>query len=1492
MKKQATYWILCATVLTAAALVLWLARRDRLFHAMEGEALPSRMSAVAERPANQTSPIRAHSSNSWSSLPASPPAPSAPLPRAARGPREPIPVEAYGLTQYRDVVLDRDPDFGTPHFVRRRSGFLSPPAPDATPEQVVSAFIKANARKFTLAPLDLRQPNARVHQDFETKHNGTRHVRWQQQKDGLDIYGATFSMNLTHDNQIINVSSRALHLPEVRFHDTVKITAEESVRVAAEHLKAEPSTLNIQRPAQTTWYPLDMLSVVKAWDILAAAGSETHRLIVRADTGAVVVDYNCTWSLEPITLQVYTNDSPTPFSPGMDAPTNYVPPTVTQAIFSITALDTNASPQGWIPDGGNESVGNNVDAYNDQLDDNVAESYDRVDGFPFYRDFTGGGPATWSIMQAFYWGNVFHDRLYQFGFDEAAGNFQHDNFGRGGRDTDRMRVEIWNGRYAPPYGQYNQANITVLNDGNQPRMQLYMFNYTGSDRDSALDAEVVLHESAHGVSTRLIGDGYGLSTVQSRGMGEGWSDFMALSLLSEPGDDAHGVYAFGAYVNAHSGWSNNYYYGIRRFPYCTDINKAPQTLADTDPNQLSFPPSVPINPYVTTLEADQVHRVGEIWCLALWASRANLIDGYGFAGNDTMLQLVIDGMKLTPVDPTFTQARDAILQADLVNNGGTNQLALWRGFAKRGLGYSTTVPESHSTVGIQEAFDLPFVIDVQVSEVGGDADSYVEPGEDGEMVIVLTSHDMDLTNVTASLALLSSNVTLTVSNSVLDAVEPGGSATSAPPFAFTVDPVFPGFTDAQFILRIESDKGWFEEPILVRIGNPYDYPPEILDVAVTDVTETNAWVSWTTGIPADGLVQYGVTTNYGVSTPLDPVMRTNHAAELSGLTKGTEYHYRIVSEGTNGLVAISGDHTFRTRARIYVNANSAATQELGTIEAPFKTLQAAAEDAKATGDDILVAWGTYTGTSSEGVLYLVGSGYNLTILGGYSSDFTACNPEAYVTVVDGEKQRRGIWLDNGATLAISGITITRGKHEHGGGVGVRKSVFTADDCIISGNASTNGSNEVGGGAYATLGSQITLTICDVVQNSAGEGGGIMAVSEGTDVLIRQCTVLGNRIDFSGSGVALLLGAEATIEQTIIAHNSSAEGSGAGLSIGPFCGASVESSTIASNRIILANEPEYDGGGGIAIAASSSGPAYLDIRNSIVFGNDAVLGRDVKIRDYGNQYAKVHADYSCIGDIYGTLTSSNHLIRTDPLFANPAAGDFHILYGSPCIDTGQPGYGGGTDMDGEPRPFGAAIDIGADEFTDTDADHMADYWELARFGILANSDGTADGDNDALDDFGEYMNQTDPHDADTDDDLAQDGWEVTNGYDPLNRDMDGDGMWDGWEAAHALDAFTNDAALNPDGDPHNNLQEFSADTDPHDSNSVLRFLFLGEQLGGTRLDWQGGRDAWQFLETSTDLLDPSGWKAIYALPSPTPITNAVIHFGVTNRTYFYRIRAER
>ncbi len=70
----------------------------------------------------------------------------------------------------------------------------------------------------------------------------------------------------------------------------------------------------------------------------------------------------------------------------------------------------------------------------------------------------------------FYANNMIHDLAYQYGFDEASGNFQTNNYGRGGTGTDYVRAEAADGNGT------NNANFNPpTNDGGTPRMQMYLW---------------------------------------------------------------------------------------------------------------------------------------------------------------------------------------------------------------------------------------------------------------------------------------------------------------------------------------------------------------------------------------------------------------------------------------------------------------------------------------------------------------------------------------------------------------------------------------------------------------------------------------------------------------------------------------------------------------------------------------------------------------------------------------------------------------------------------------------------------------------------------------------------------------------------------------------------------------------------------------------------------------------------------------------------------
>ncbi|MBV8713895.1 MAG: fibronectin type III domain-containing protein [Chloroflexi bacterium] len=78
------------------------------------------------------------------------------------------------------------------------------------------------------------------------------------------------------------------------------------------------------------------------------------------------------------------------------------------------------------------------------------------------------------------------------------------------------------------------------------------------------------------------------------------------------------------------------------------------------------------------------------------------------------------------------------------------------------------------------------------------------------------------------------------------------------------------------------------------------------------LTATSAQVTWSTDVPADGQVEYGLTTAYELSTPVDLVADTRHQMQLTGLAPGAVYHYRVRSRDANGAAAVSADGVFYT----------------------------------------------------------------------------------------------------------------------------------------------------------------------------------------------------------------------------------------------------------------------------------------------------------------------------------------------------------------------------------------------------------------------------------------------------------------------------------------------------------------------------------------------------------------------------------------------------
>jgi PKD repeat protein len=148
-----------------------------------------------------------------------------------------------------------------------------------------------------------------------------------------------------------------------------------------------------------------------------------------------------------------------------------------------TPEDGTASPFGWHDVDGLQGAeftitrGNNVWATED-LDDDDTPGYAPDGGaaldfdFPLNLGADPGNSLDASITNLFFWNNLMHDVWYQYGFDEQSGNFQVNNYGRGGVGEDAVFAQAQDG------GGNNNANFATPPDGSSGAMQMY--NWTGA----------------------------------------------------------------------------------------------------------------------------------------------------------------------------------------------------------------------------------------------------------------------------------------------------------------------------------------------------------------------------------------------------------------------------------------------------------------------------------------------------------------------------------------------------------------------------------------------------------------------------------------------------------------------------------------------------------------------------------------------------------------------------------------------------------------------------------------------------------------------------------------------------------------------------------------------------------------------------------------------------------------------------------------------------
>ncbi len=592
-----------------------------------------------------------------------------------------------------------------------------------------------------------------INDQHTSRTSGVHHVYYRQVINGLEVYGSESSVHLLSNGEVIKANTKFVNSQKLKgiASATPSLTATQAVESAANHFNyvitesiTEISSLNdiaqskvlsdggislMDIPAKLIYHVNDANELRLTWDISIQeiTGHDWWNVFVDAQNGAIVnqvtwmsscnfdhehgehpnggLNYhknlydmpnygkntveNAPTSMAANTYEVFPVPVESPY---------YTAPIGTRTVVTDPAHPT-ASPFGWHDTDGSPGAeftvteGNNTDTF--ENGDNVGYQADggpTLDfvGFPFDIDY---GPGTQyedaSLTNLFYWTNVCHDIKYIYGFDEASGNFQVNNYGNGGAGGDSVNAECQDGA-----GTCN-ATMGTPPDGSSPNMSMFVCG----DKDGSFDNLVIVHEYTHGTSNRLTGGPGNVGCLNnSEQMGEGWSDWYGVVFTIEPSDmgtDSRGV---GTYLFDQGPGGP----GIRPFPYSTDMGVNPQTYGDI--GGLSIP-----------------HGVGSVWCTMLWEVTWDLIDTHGYdpdfynftgdvaqdAGNIQAIALVTEAMKLQPCGPGFVDGRDAILAADAALYGGANECLIWDAFARRGLGFSADQGSPNSTTDGTEAFDSP-----------------------------------------------------------------------------------------------------------------------------------------------------------------------------------------------------------------------------------------------------------------------------------------------------------------------------------------------------------------------------------------------------------------------------------------------------------------------------------------------------------------------------------------------------------------------------------------------------------------------------------------------------------------------------------------------------------------------------------------------------------------------------------------------------------------
>jgi subtilase family serine protease len=571
-----------------------------------------------------------------------------------------------------------------------------------SPEQIARRFLAHYHHLFGLENKDLA--SLRKIREYRAHNERVLHLEFDQALDGIDVFGGRLQVHLSPDGEILGLANTTVAAGDL---PSAVITADDAVRAAISNVRPEllfgPTVLNAptgkdQRTrfgrgpfksdidARLVVFPtasglrlawsvvLEPPGLPQKYEVLIDAVTREllyrHNLVFYADGTGRVLQSDATAAISLKRLDPYPFGS----QPG---PVFGCPPLTNHNLRSLT---TQFRDPATVLGNTGFLQGNNTHVYRGATGTEGAIGTSQPDGLHF--DFGFNTPES-AETELFFLTNFLHDFFYDLGFDEAAGNFQDSNFGRGGVEGDALAA------VARSTAGKNNSTFEPNPDGQVSIMSMYLWDGSNCwaqdvdgdgtpDIDGDFDSDIAIHEFHHGVSNRLNTQWTG---IEADAMGEGGSDFFAYSINN---DTTLAEYAYPPS-------------GIR------SING--KTYGDFSCLELFG------------LVICEPHDNGEVFADVLWDLRERLrtdgVGGSAAAGINMAHQLYVDGLKLSPPSPTMLDLRDAIVQADGIRNasgdpgGSQNHCRIWDVFATRGMGAAAQDTNDTGTASVVEDFTVP-----------------------------------------------------------------------------------------------------------------------------------------------------------------------------------------------------------------------------------------------------------------------------------------------------------------------------------------------------------------------------------------------------------------------------------------------------------------------------------------------------------------------------------------------------------------------------------------------------------------------------------------------------------------------------------------------------------------------------------------------------------------------------------------------------------------